>query len=85
MIVEDRVQTRFQRFEESVRLLQKLWRWKVDCPRIKYKNKESKIEANVARVINTLSDSTSQAGGSDSDSTVFFFRHYSYYWLLRQF
>jgi len=47
-----------------------LGHWKVDCPRIKDKNKELKNEANLARVINTQSDSTSQAGGSDSDSSV---------------
>ena len=44
--------------------------WKIDCPRIK--NKEPKTEANLAQVISTQAD-TSQAGGSDSDSSVFFF------------
>ena len=50
-----------------------LGHWKVDCPRIKDKNKELKTEANLARLINTQSDSTSQAGGSNSNSTVFSF------------
>ena len=40
---------------------------------IKDKNKESKIEANLTRVIITQSGSTSHVGGSDSDSTVFSF------------
>ena len=40
---------------------------------IKDKNKESKTEANLVRVINTLSGSTSQESGSDSDSIVFSF------------
>jgi len=46
---------------------------KVDYPRIKDKNKESKIEANLAQVINTQSGSTSQVGGSDPDLTLFSF------------
>ena len=32
--------------------------WKIDCPRIKGKNKESKTKANLVRVINTQSSST---------------------------
>ena len=36
--------------------------WEVDYSRIKDKNKESKIEANLTRVINTQSGSPSQAG-----------------------
>jgi len=50
-----------------------LGHWKIDCPKIKDKNKELKIEANLARVINTQSSSTSQVGGSESDLTVFSF------------
>ena len=46
--------------------------WKVDCPKAKGKKKESKTEANLARVVSTHA-STSQAGGSDLDSSVFFF------------
>ena len=34
---------------------------------------ELKTETNLARVINTQSGSTSQAGGLDSDSTIFSF------------
>jgi len=48
-----------------------LGHWKVDCPKAKGK-KESKTETNLARVVSTHT-STSQAGGSDSDSSVFFF------------
>jgi len=47
--------------------------WNIDCPRIKDKNKESKINANLTRVINSQSDSISQAGGSNSDSMIFSF------------
>ena len=47
--------------------------WKVECPRIKDKGKkESKTKANLARVVSTQA-STSQADGSDSDSSVFSF------------
>jgi len=48
--------------------------WKVDCLRIndKSKKKELKTEANLAQVIRTHA-STSQVGGSDSDSSVFSF------------
>ena len=42
--------------------------WKVDCPKAKGKKKESKT----ARVVSTQA-STSQADGSDSDSSVFSF------------
>ena len=52
-------------------LCKKLGYWKIDCLKIKDKNKESKIEANLVRMINTQSGNTSQAGGSDSDSTIF--------------
>ena len=45
----------------------------VQGSKIRIKNYESKIEANLARVINTQSGSTSQAGGSYSDSSVFSF------------
>ena len=45
--------------------------WKIDCPKVKGK-KESKTEANLAQVISTQAG-TSQAGGSDSDSSVFLF------------
>ena len=44
--------------------------WKVDCP--KAKGKKSKTEANLAQVVSTHA-STSQADGSDSDSSVFSF------------
>jgi len=44
---------------------------KVDCSEAKSK-KESKTEANLARVVSTHI-STSQAGGSDSDSSIFSF------------
>ena len=43
----------------------------VDCPKAKDK-KESKTEANLAQVVSTQT-STSQADGSDSDSSVFSF------------
>jgi len=56
-----------------MRFLPKIRTLKIDCPRIKDKNKESNTDANLARVINTQSGSTSQAGGSDSDSMIFFF------------
>jgi len=47
--------------------------WKVDYPKIKDKNKkETKTEANLAQVVSTQV-STSQADGSDSDSSVFSF------------
>ena len=49
-----------------------LGHWKVDCPKAKGKKKESKTEAKLARVVSTHV-STSQAGGSDSDSLVFSF------------
>ena len=47
--------------------------WKVDCPRIKDKNKELKAEANLTQVINIQSSSISQVDGSDSDSSIFSF------------
>ena len=50
----------------------KLGHWKVDCPKAKDKKKKSKTEANLVQVISTHA-STSQAGGSDSDSLVFSF------------
>jgi len=43
-----------------------------DCPWIENKNKESKIEKNLVQVISTQAN-TSQADGSDSDSSVFSF------------
>jgi len=50
----------FQRSEEeTVRLLQRVLHWKVDCPRIKDKNNKSKIKTNLTRVINTQYDRTS--------------------------
>jgi len=49
-----------------------LGHWKVDCPRAKGKNKDSKTEANLALVVSTYA-STSQVGGSDSDSSIFSF------------
>jgi len=52
-------------------LLQRVRALKIVCPRIK--DKESKIEANLAQVVSTHSDSTSQVCGSDSDSSVFSF------------
>ena len=44
----------------------------MDCPKFKGKKKESKSEVNLAKVISTQSI-TSQAGGLDSDSSVFLF------------
>jgi len=49
-----------------------LGHWKVDCPKAKCKKKESKIEANLAQVVSTQTN-TSQAGGSDSDLSAFSF------------
>ena len=46
--------------------------WKVDCSKFKGKKKESKAEANLAKVTNTQR-SSSQADGSDSDSLGFSF------------
>ena len=51
-----------------MRLLQKGRALKIDCP--KAKGKESKIEENLAQAVNTHA-STSQADGSDPDSSVF--------------
>jgi len=45
---------------------------KIVCPKAKSKKKESKTEANLAQVVNTHA-STSQADGSDSNSSVFSF------------
>ena len=45
---------------------------KVDCPKVEGKKKKSKTEANLARVVSTHA-STSQAGGSYSDSSIFSF------------
>jgi len=47
--------------------------WKVDCPKIKDKKKESELKGNLAQVTSTQAGGTSQAGGSDSDSTIFLF------------
>ena len=49
-----------------------LGQWKIDCPKAKSKKNELKTEANLARVSSTQA-STSQAGGSTSDSLVFSF------------
>jgi len=47
--------------------------WKIDYPMIKDKNKgKEKTEVNLAHVISTQADN-SQAGGSDSDLSVFSF------------
>jgi len=48
-----------------------LGHWKIDCPRIKDKKKESKPEANLHRW--PLQGGTSQTGRSDLDSSVFSF------------
>ena len=48
-----------------------LGHWKVDYSKVKGKNKESKAEANLAQVIST--HASTQADGSDSDSSVFSF------------
>ena len=53
-------------------LCKELGRWKVDCPKAKGKKKVSKPEANLAQVV-SIHVSTSQAGRSDSDSSVFYF------------
>jgi len=50
-----------------------LGHWKIDCPMIKNKNKESKTKANLARVINTQSGSTSHAGELHYDTRIFSF------------
>jgi len=47
-----------------------LGHWEINYPKAKGKKKESKTEINLARVVSTYA-STSQAGGSDSDSSVF--------------
>jgi len=52
-------------------LCKKLGHWKVDCPKAKGK-KESMTEANLTQVVSTHAR-TSQADGSDSDSSVFSF------------
>jgi len=44
---------------------------KFNCPRIK--DNESKPKANLTQVVNTQVGGISQAGESDSDSTVFSF------------
>jgi len=49
-----------------------LGHWKVDCLKAKGKKKKSKTETNLAKVVSTQA-STSQAGRSDSDSSVFSF------------
>ena len=49
-----------------------LGHWKIDCPKANSKKKESKIEANLVQVVSTKA-STSQVGGSDSDSSIFSF------------
>jgi len=49
-----------------------LGHWKVDCPKANGKKKESKTETNLTRVVSTHA-STSQTGGSDSNSSIFSF------------
>jgi len=46
--------------------------WKVDCPKVKGKNKELMTKPNLAQVISTHA-STSQPDGLDSDSSIFSF------------
>jgi len=53
-------------------LCKELGHWKVDCPKVKGKKKESITEANLAQVVSTHA-STSQTDGSGSDSSVFSF------------
>ena len=53
-------------------LCKELGHWKVDCLKAKGEKKESKTEANLAQVVSTHAN-TSQADGSDSDSSVFSF------------
>jgi len=53
-------------------LCKELGYWKVDCLKAKGKKKESMTEANLAQMISTRA-STSQADGSDSDSSVLSF------------
>ena len=62
-------------------LCKDLGHWKVDYPKAKGKKNESMTEANLAHVASTHA-STSQADGSNSDSSVFFLCYY-YCWLLR--
>jgi len=65
--------TRFQRYEKNqCALCKELEHWKVDCPKAKGRKKKSKTEANLAQVVSTHA-STSQADGSNSDSSVFSF------------
>ena len=53
-------------------LCKELGHWKVDCPKAKGKKKKSMTEVNLAQVVSTHV-STSQADGSDSNSSVFSF------------
>ena len=53
-------------------LSKELGYWKAECPKAKGKKVESKTEVNLAKVVSTQG-STSQADGSDSDSSVFSF------------
>ena len=50
----------------------KLGHWKINCPKAKGKKNESKTEANLAQVV-SAQVSTSQVGGSDSNSSLFSF------------
>jgi len=61
-------------------LCQELGHWMVDCPKAKGKKKELMTEANLVKVVSTQT-STSQADGSDSDSSVFSLSlcYYSYF------
>ena len=65
----------FRDMKNQCAFCKELGHWKVDCLRIKDKNKgkESKTEANLKQVINTQSGYTSHVNGSDSDSSVFSF------------
>ena len=68
------MQTRFRDLKKNqYAFCKELEHWKVDYPRIKDKNKDSKTETNLAQVISIQSGSTSQADRSYSDSTVFSF------------
>jgi len=58
-------------------LCKELGHWIVNCPKAKVKKKEPMIEANFVKVVSTQV-STSQADGSDSDSSVFSLCYYSY-------
>jgi len=52
--------------------MKELGYWKIHCPKAKGKKNESKSEANLTQVVSAQA-STSQAGGLDSDSSIFSF------------